>query len=126
MFNFDLTNGYVLLRLVCGLFIVPHAIGKITARAAVRGFFEAAGLRPISAWVYTAMVTEWILAIGMVLGILTVYVAALTAVFMFVAAAANHRVCKGKWLWNLGGSEYPVFWGLCSAIVAWAAMHGQV
>jgi putative oxidoreductase len=116
--NFDLSNGYVVLRLICGLFIIPHAIGKITAHAAVRGFFTAAGFRPVGFWLYLTMAVEWVLAIGMVLGVYTRYVAALTAIFMVVAALANLRVCKGKWLWNLGGSEYPLFWAICCAIVA--------
>ncbi|HTK35250.1 MAG TPA: DoxX family protein [Caulobacteraceae bacterium] len=118
MFNFDLSNGYVLLRIVCGAFIIPHAIGKITAQNAVTGFFTAAGFRPVKLWVYSAMAIEWILALAMILGVYTRYTAALTGVFMLVATAANHRVCKGKWLWNLGGSEYPFFWALCCFIVA--------
>ena len=118
MFDFDFSNGWVVLRIICGLFIIPHAIGKIAHRAGVFGFFEAAGLRPANLWVYTAMVMEWVLAVALILGIFTQVAAAVTALFMFVAAAANHKVCKGKWLWNLGGSEYPVFWGICCLLVA--------
>lgn len=118
MFNFDLHNGFVLLRLVCGLFMIPHALGKISNKAAVTGFFDAAGFKPAGTFVLLAMVAEWIFTIGLILGIYTQIVAAIAAVFMAVAAFANHRVCKGKWLWNIGGSEYPIFWGLCCAIVA--------
>ncbi len=126
MFNFDVTNGYVMLRIICGLFIIPHAIGKIRHHAGVSGFFETAGFKPVKAWVYAAMVIEWVVAICLILGVFTLAAAVLTALFMFVAAAANSKVQPGKWLWNLGGSEYPVFWGLCCAIVAWAAARGLV
>jgi putative oxidoreductase len=118
LFNFDLHNGYVLLRLMCGLFMIPHALGKISNKAAVTGFFEQVGFRPAPVWVLAAMVSEWIFTIGLILGLYTRIVAAIAAIFMFVAAAANHRFCKGKWLWNIGGSEYPIFWGLCCVIVA--------
>ena len=126
MFNFDVTNGYVLLRIICGAFIIPHAVGKVRFHEGVSGFFQAAGFRPVKAWVYTSMVIEWIVALCLIFGIATLPVAAFTALFMFVAAVANSRVQPGKWLWNLGGSEYPVFWGLCCGIVAWAAYHHLV
>ena len=43
MFNFDLSNGYVLLRLIVGLFLIPHGVAKITFRPGPLGFFTAAG-----------------------------------------------------------------------------------
>jgi putative oxidoreductase len=118
MFNFDLSNGYVLLRLIVGLFLIPHAIGKVRYREPVTGFFTAAGFKPAPLFVTFGLVFEVVVGAALVLGILTQIAAALTAVFMLVAAVANHRVCKGKWLWNIGGSEYPIFWGLCALIVA--------
>lgn len=121
MFNFDLSNGYVLLRIMCGVFMVPHALGKIRNLEAVSGFFEVAGFKPVKLWVYAAMAIEWVLAVALILGVSTMVAAVVTALFMFVAAAANHKVCKGKWLWNIGGSEYPIFWGLCCLIVAFHA-----
>jgi len=30
-------------------------------------------------------------------------------------------VTEGKWLWNIGGYEYCVFWAICCIVVA---MHG--
>lgn len=126
MFNFDFSNGYVWLRIICGLFLIPHAIGKVRYREPVTGFFHTAGFRPASAFVMFGLVFEVIAGLALVLDIFTVVFAVLTAVFMFVAAAANHRVNKAKWLWNIGGSEYPVFWGICCLIVAWAAYNNLV
>ena len=31
--NFDLTNGVNILRLICGLFFIPHIVGKYTEPA---------------------------------------------------------------------------------------------
>lgn len=126
MFNFDLHNGFVLLRLIVGLFLFPHAVGKVRYREGVTGFFTAAGFKPAPLFVQFGLVFEVIAAIALVLGIYTMVFGVLVALFMFVAAAANHKVCKGKWLWNIGGSEYPIFWGLCSAIVALAAYQHLV
>ena len=44
-----------------------------------------------------------------------------TALHLAVAAIAVHRVAGGKWLWNIGGSEYCVFWAICCVIVAMEA-----
>lgn len=118
MFNFDIHNGYVLLRIICGLFLLPHAAGKIRFKGPVTGFFEAAGLKPAGLFVTFGLVFEVIAGLALILGVFTQIFAILTAVFMLVALYANNKVNKGKWLWNIGGSEYPVFWGLCCVIVA--------
>ena len=67
------------------------------------------------------MVIEIVCAVGMVFAIYTRYVALLEAVFLFVAAWATWRHSKGKWLWQIGGVEYCLFWGICCIVVA---MHG--
>ncbi len=116
--NFDLSNGFVLLRLLIAVFLIPHVIGKVKHKGPVTGFFDTVGFRPAPVFVMVAMVFEIVATIALVIGFQTQIVAAALAVFMFVAAAANHKMCKGKWLWNIGGSEYPIFWGLCAVIVA--------
>jgi putative oxidoreductase len=119
--NFDLTNEFNILRILCGVFLIPHSVGKITAWDYSSGFFEKAGFRPVKAWLYATLVFEAVLAAALILGIHTRYAAILCAVFMIVAAVAVLRVTRGKWLWNLGGCEYPVFWAICAIAVA---MHG--
>lgn len=121
MFNFDLSNGYVLLRIIVAAFLFPHAYGKIKYKEGSTGFFVAAGFKPAPLFVTFGLVFEVVVGTILILGItpqITQIAAALTCVFMLVATAANHRVCKGKWLWNMGGSEYPFFWALCAAVVA--------
>ncbi len=78
-------------------------------------------LEPPRAWLVGSLTTEVICAPTLILGIYTRYVAILAAIFLFVAAWAAWRFSKGKWLWNIGGCEYPVFWGICCIAVA---MHG--
>ena len=43
MFNFDLSNGYVVLRIICGLFMLPNAIAKLRNPDPSIGFFKSAG-----------------------------------------------------------------------------------
>ena len=57
-------------------------------------------------------------SIGLILGIYTRPVAVLTGLFLLVASWASWRVSAGKWMWNFGGAEYPLFWALCCFIVA--------
>jgi putative oxidoreductase len=118
--NFNLLDEFNILRIICGAFFVPHIYAKFFVPAA-RGFFVAAGFKPPALWMYISGGIETVLAIGLVLGVFTTIVGAVAAVHLAVAAIAVYRVTGGKWLWNIGGYEYPLFWALCCVVVA---MHG--
>ncbi|MCC6473385.1 MAG: DoxX family protein [Burkholderiales bacterium] len=115
--NFDLSNGFNILRIICGAFFVPHIYAKFYVPEAL-GTFVAAGFKPPKFWLYTACVIELVLAAGLILGIYTSYVAWVAALHLLVAAVAVYRITGGKWLWNIGGYEYCVFWAVCCAVVA--------
>ena len=66
--NFDLTDGFNILRLICGLFFIPHIYAKFFVPEAL-GFFVAAKFKPPAFWMYTACIIETALAIGLILGI---------------------------------------------------------
>lgn len=119
---FDLSNGINILRILCGLFIIPHMFVKFNSLDFVSGFFEKVGFRPPMPWIYLTFVVEGISVIGLVLGIYTMYVAILAGVFLLIAAWASWRYSEGKWIWQFGGAEYPVFWGLTCLIVAMESM----
>src|SRR3974390_913286 len=93
--NFDLTNGYNILRFICGAFFIPHIWAKFFVPEAL-GFFVAAKFKPPALWMYPACVLEVVLAIGLISGIYPVYVGAAAAVHLTVAAVAVHRVTGGK------------------------------
>jgi len=118
--NFDLTDGFNILRLICGLFFIPHIYAKFFVPEAL-GFFVAAKFKPPAVWMYTACVIETVLAIGLIFGIYTAYVGAIAFVYLLVAAAAVWKVTGGKWLWNIGGYEYCVFWAISCLVVAMSA-----
>lgn len=115
---FDLTNGANVLRIVCGLFLVPHLFVKFRNQDFVKGFMEKAGLRPPALWLYASFAVEIVASIALVLGLYTHPVAVLTGVFLLVASWASWRVSAGKWMWNFGGAEYPLFWAICCFVVA--------
>ena len=118
--NFDLSNEYNILRIICGAFFIPHIYAKFFVPEAL-GFFVAAKFKPPATWMYAACIIETVLAIGLIFGIYTSPVAWVAAIHLGVAAAAVYRVTGGKWLWNIGGYEYCLFWAICCVVVA---MHG--
>ena len=85
------------------------------------GFFVAAKFNPPATWMHVACIIETVLAIALILGIYTTYAAAIAAIHLAIAAAAVYRVTGGKWLWNIGGLEYCLFWAISCVVVA---MHG--
>ena len=118
--NLNLMNEFNILRIICGAFFIPHIYAKFFVPEAL-GFFVAAGFKPPKAWMYVACVREVVLTIGLIFGVFTVYVAAVAAIHLLVAAIGVWKVTGGKWLWNIGGCEYCLFWAICCAVVA---MHG--
>lgn len=118
--DFDLSNGAVVLRLLCALFFIPHIYFKIVGNPPpALGFFVHAGFKPPAFYMQAAMVVESLAALGLLLGIYTQWAALLAAATLSVAAIAvcffNRSV---KWLWNLGGMEFPVFWAIACLAVA--------
>jgi putative oxidoreductase len=127
--NFDVSNGLNILRIICGLFLFPHVMGKFaagTVSAATVGFFAKAGFQPPELWVYIAAVSETLVGVALVLGICTRF-AALGACVLLAIAVYSLQVVKGfGWTWNTGGYEYPVFWAITSLAVAIEAWKGHV
>jgi putative oxidoreductase len=113
---FDITNGVVVLRLICGLFFIPHIVGKFTEPATLN-FFKATKFHPPATWMYVSATIETFLTVGLVFAIYTPYVAAIAAIHLLVAGAATFKV-TGKWIWVIGGFEYCLFWALCCVALA--------
>ena len=109
------------MRLICGLFLLPHLYAKASNLEFTYKLYRDFRLYPPRGWVFSCIVIEIICATGMVLAIYTRYVALLEAVFLSVAAWSVWRYSGGKWLWNIGGYEYCLFWAICCIVVA---IHG--
>ena len=118
--NFNLMNEFNILRIICGAFFIPHIYAKFVVPEAL-GLFKAAGFKPAKTWMYISCAIEIVLAIALILGVYTTIAGVIGAVHLLVAAAAVWKVTGGKWLWNIGGYEYCLFWAICCGVVA---MHG--
>ena len=55
--NFDFTRGDTIVRLIAGIFLVPHVYAKLVGSGTV-GFFKAAGFKPPAFWMYVACAIE--------------------------------------------------------------------
>jgi putative oxidoreductase len=126
--NFDLTNEWNILRIICGAFMFPHVAGKfvgVALNAGTVGFFAKAGFYPPEAWVGLAAFSEALVGVCLVLGIATRFAGLGAAAVLLVAVYALQVVGGFKgWTWNTGGYEYPVFWAIVSLAVsvnAWKA-----
>ena len=49
--NFDLTNAFNVLRIICGLFFIPHLFVKFQNQDFVKDFMAKVGLNPPIAWI---------------------------------------------------------------------------
>ncbi|MBT3067506.1 DoxX family protein [Rhodoferax sp. U11-2br] len=119
--NFDLSDSHNVVRIICGLFMLPHFAGKFVAGSLTAGtiaFFGKAGFNPPEVWAYMAACAELVTGMALVLGLCTRW-AALGAAFVMAMAVYALQVVKGfGWTWNTGGYEYPVFWGVAALAVA--------
>lgn len=114
----DLANPLHLLALVCGLLFIPHILAAFTSRDAVVGFFQAAGFKPPLLFVSLAVMIETLVSISLIFRIWLPVGSAVAALFMFSAGAAAWKVSNRRWVWNLGGCEFHMFWGFCCALIA--------
>lgn len=119
--KFNLFNEFNILRIICGVFFIPHIVAKFTVPATLE-FFVKAGFKPAATWMYIAGAIETVLTLGLIFDIYTQYVAAIAFLHLLVAAAATYKVTK-SWIWVIGGIEYCVFWAICCLVVAMHAWH---
>lgn len=115
---FDLSSASNVLRILCGVFLIPHLVVKFQSQDFVKGFMTNAGLKPPELWLYGAFAVEIVCSIALIFDVYTFYAAIVTGVFLLVASYASWRVSEGKWMWNFGGAEYPLFWAIVCFVVA--------
>jgi putative oxidoreductase len=124
--RFDVTNPIVILRVMCGLFYVPHVLFKLNGFEGSLAFFAKAGFSPAGFWLVLAIATESICAVALTLGLFTRYVGLMSAGVMGFAIYATLNTKGMGWMWNMGGVEYLVFWGVASAAVSLEAWKSHL
>jgi putative oxidoreductase len=99
-------------RVVCGLFFLPHTFAKLRDIERASGFFDKAGLRPPRFFVVLTALLEVTAAFGLVSGLYPRIGATIAAGILLVAAGAIARVHALKWRWQHPGIEYMLFWAI--------------
>jgi putative oxidoreductase len=106
------------LRIACGLFFIPHVWGKLQFPPPLVEFFEQAGLKPAKAFMLLACAVEAIATAALICNLFTPVAAMVAAANLAVATICLYRVRGFLWIWNSGGFEFPLFWGLVLLVVA--------
>src|SRR5262245_65447818 len=96
MRNFDLTDGFNILRIICGAFFIPHIYAKFFVPEAL-GFFVAAKFQPPATWMYAACIIETILAAMLIYGVYTKYPGTIARIQLVVASVAVVSCTVGVW-----------------------------
>jgi putative oxidoreductase len=99
-------------RIVCGLFFLPHTFAKLRNIERASQFFDKAGLRPPRFFVVLTTVLEVVAACGLISGLYPRLGATIAACILLVAAGAIARVHALKWRWQHPGVEYMLFWAI--------------
>ena len=119
--NFDLTESHNVVRILAGFMMLPHAASKFAAgglNAGTVAFFAKAGLQPAELMVAFAATAEILGGVCLLLGLATRWAGLGVFAIMAVTVVALLNIGPFKWLWNFGGIEYNVFWGLTALAVA--------
>jgi len=118
-----------LLRVWCGLALLPHAMraffgwfpdtgSRILNPALLATGLERSGFRPGRYWVVYVALVEFVAGPALALGLFTQLAGALIFLF-FLGAAYDHLRFDG-YFWNQLGMEYPALWGLVALYFACA------
>ena len=99
-----------ILRILCGIWFLPHLIGKLCHVDLAYLTFEKAGFKPGRLFVYLTAAMEGLAMIGLVLGIHPQIAAAFAVLVLTGAGYAVVKINGLNWRWQKMGPEYVVFW----------------
>jgi putative oxidoreductase len=97
-------------RIVCGAFLLPHTIAKLSNIARASQLFEKIGFRPAPFFVVFTSLMELVAAFGLISGLYPRIGALIAATILVVAAWAIAQIHGLKWRWQHPGIEYMLFW----------------
>jgi putative oxidoreductase len=112
MISPELVDAKTAVRIICGLFFVPHTIAKLRNVGRASLLFDKVGLRPPRFFVLLTVALEIAAAIGFVSGIYPRTAAVLATLVLVGAAYAIARAHTLMWRWQHPGIEYMLFWAI--------------
>lgn len=110
-------DALTVLRILCGIWFLPHVIGKLRNLDRAAPTFEKVGLRPGRLFVFLTVGMEILAGIGLVTGIFEKIAAALAVLVLAGASYAVVKLNGLNWRWQKQGPEYMIFWA-CACIVS--------
>jgi putative oxidoreductase len=100
------------LRILCGAWLLPHAVLKVKNASLAQQTFANIGLKPGMLFLAVTVAMELLAAVGLIFGIYPRIAAALAVFVLMGASYAVLRMHGWNWRWNKSGPEYMVFWSL--------------
>lgn len=117
----DVSNPIDWIRVIAGLFFVPHIAAKLMPPRVPLEFFRAVGFSAPLQVMHGAALIEVLVCIGLIFAVVPAAAAWLGAVYLLCACASVLKVgSQHPWLWNGGGIEYPAFWAAICIVIALA------
>jgi putative oxidoreductase len=114
------------LRLTCGFFMLPHFILKLSRYRLLHQFYERARLPYPRILAPVGVLVEGLVVTSLLSNYVVYYGAIVGVAFMLVAAWATVRVNgPGKWRWEKGGPEYPLYLAATLLILAWFSQRSM-
>jgi putative oxidoreductase len=107
-----------LLRILCGVWFVPHLVGKVRNFGKATKTFESAGLKPGRVFIVLSLALEFVAAVGMAFGLYPTVATACALIVLLGAAYAVVRINGFRWRWQLMGPEFPLFWAIACILSA--------
>jgi len=104
------------LRVLCGLWFIPHCIGKLRNIGPASQTFAKAGLRPARAFVILTIAMEVLAGAGLALNIQPRLAAAMAVAVLAGASYAVLTINGFNWRWQKQGPEYMLFWAIACAL----------
>lgn len=104
------------LRILCGVWLLPHAVLKTRNAALAQQTFANVGLKPGMAFLALTVALELVAALGLIFGLYPRIAAGLAVIVLLGATYAIVRMHGWNWRWNKSGPEYMLFWSLACVI----------
>lgn len=105
-----------ILRILCGIWFLPHLAGKIRHANIAYLTFEKAGFRPGKPVLYLTAAAEGLAMAGLITGIQPRIAAALAILVLAGAGYAVVKINGWNWRWQKQGPEYTIFWAICCGL----------
>ena len=103
-----------LLRIVTGLWLIPHGWGKLSGgMQGTADFLQGVGFAPGVLWAWLIALTEVVGGLFLAAGFLTRLVAIPIVIFLITAAVFHS---SNGFMWSNGGSEYPLLWAVAAFV----------